>query len=208
MFTGIILETGNVKRIARRGDSYRLDVDCKKISEGLAIGESVAVNGVCLSVVENKKGLSFDVVENTVKSTNLKRITPGDKVNLEPALKAGDMMSGHMVSGHVDGEYRIKSEGKTAGGWVVDVSFARGDEKYLVPKGSVAIDGISLTVGEVHSSFFRIFLIPHTLENTTLKLKKNRDYVNVEFDMMGKYAGKKENGSSITKDMLIEKGFM
>ncbi len=208
MFTGIILETGSVRRMVRRGDSYRLEVECKKVSEGLGVGESVAVNGVCLSVVENTKGLSFDVVANTVKNTNLKRITPGDNVNLEPALKAGDMMSGHMVSGHVDGEYRIKSVGKTSGGWAIDVSFGRGDDKYLVPKGSVAIDGISLTVGEVHSSFFRIFIIPHTLENTTLKLKKNGDYVNVEFDMMGKYAGKNKNGSSITKKMLSEKGFM
>ncbi len=163
---------------------------------------------MCLSVVNQKDSLVFDVVGNTLSKTSLKRLKAADAVNLENALKLGDTLSGHMVSGHIDGERLVRNMKKTARGWVAEINTCPGDEKYLIPRGSVAIDGISLTVGELLRGFFRIFLIPHTLDNTTLKLKKTGDYVNVEFDMMAKYAEKKSTQGTITDSMLREKGFM
>ena len=208
MFTGIITEIGEVKNVIRKGNSFLLEVKCDKTPENIAIGDSVAVNGVCLSVVKKKGTLLFDVVKNTFDKTNLKRLKTGDPVNLENAMKLGDTLSGHMVSGHVDCERPIRNNKKTPKGWVLDIGLLPGDEKHLVPQGSVAIDGISLTVGEISGNFLRIFLIPHTLENTILKLKRTKDYVNLEFDMMAKYAEKKKPASAITENILRKKGFM
>lgn len=207
MFTGIITEIGKVKAIARKGPSVRLDVACEKTGADLKPGDSVAVNGVCLSVVDRGPSLGFDVVENTFTMTSLKRLKSGDEVNLENALKMGDALSGHMVSGHVDCERIVRGNKKTLKGWVLDIALNPGDEKYLVPKCSVAVDGVSLTVGELTRNYLRIFLIPHTLENTILKLKKTGDYVNLEFDMMGKYAEKRNSGGAITEELLRQKGF-
>ncbi|MGB2600123.1 MAG: riboflavin synthase [Candidatus Omnitrophota bacterium] len=208
MFTGIIKEIGKVKKITRKGSSFSLQVACADVNKDVQAGDSVAANGVCLSAVSSDSGsVTFDVVKNTFDTTNLKRLKAGDAVNLEDALRMGDKVSGHMVTGHVDGERAIKGNTKTAKGWAIDISALSGDEKYLVSKGAVAVDGVSLTIGELHGGSFRIFLIPHTLENTTLKLKKAGDYVNVEFDMMGKYAEKKKLKNPITEDMLRDKGF-
>ena len=208
MFTGIITEIGKVKSLSRRGGSYRLEINCKGTKDEVSIGDSVAVNGTCLSVVERNEPLTFDVVSNTLNNTNLKRLTSGSKVNLENALKVGDDLSGHMVSGHIDIERKVKRNQKTKDGWVLEVEVLREDEKHLVDKGSVAIDGVSLTVAEVKRGYFKVFLIPHTLGETTLESKKSGDYVNIEFDMMGKYAQKKEEKSNITSTFLKEKGFM
>ena len=208
MFTGIVEEIGEVKGIYRKGDSVRLTVSCDKIKEGLELGDSVAVNGVCLSVTGKEKDVTFDVVKNTFDLTGLKRLKAGSKVNLENAMTLGDKVSGHMVSGHIDGERIIKNNMKSSKGWTLDVSIQAGDEKYIVPKGSISIDGVSLTVGEVYSGAFRIFLIPHTLDNTILKDKKAGDYINVEFDTIAKYTQKQKREGSITKDFLQEKGFI
>jgi riboflavin synthase len=208
MFTGIVREIGTVKRAARKGSSYSLSIECSGIKDDLEMGDSVSVNGVCLSVVgRDSKSVSFDVVENTFNTTNLKRLKTGSAVNLESALQMGDKVSGHMVTGHVDGERVLKSNTKTPKGHVIEISVLSRDEKYLVSKGAVAIEGVSLTVGELVSGTLKVFLIPHTLENTTLKLKRSGDYVNVEFDIMAKYAEKKELKNSITEDMLRDKGF-
>ncbi len=208
MFTGIVQEIGEVKSISRRGDSVQLVISCGKIKEGLELGDSVAVNGVCLSVTGKEKDVTFDVVKNTFDLTSLKRLKCGSKVNLENAMRLGDKVSGHMVSGHIDGERIVKANTKTSKGWILEVSTSSGDDKYIIPKGSVCIDGVSLTIGEVYSGAFRIFLIPHTLDNTILKDKKAGDYINVEFDMMSKYTQKQKREGSITKDFLQEKGFM
>jgi len=208
MFTGMITEIGKVKSIIRKGSSARLMVSCSKVKENINLGDSIAVNGVCLSVVEKNSVLIFDVVGNTLNETNLKRLRSGDMVNLEGALKVGDDLSGHMVSGHIDGERVIKANQNTSKGWVLDIAVLPDDEKYLISKGSIAVDGISLTIGEISRSFLRIFLIPHTIENTTLNLKGRGSYVNLEFDMMAKYAEKQGPKSSITKNMLAEKGFI
>ena len=208
MFTGIITETGRVKNFIPGGVSARLEIACKTTAAGLGIGDSVAVNGVCLSITDIRDGLFFDVIGNTLERTNLKRLKPGDTVNLEGALRLGDALSGHMVSGHVDGERMIRGCRKTPKGWALDITALPGDKKYVLPRGSIAVDGVSLTVGEVLSGSFRIFLIPHTLSNTTLRFKKKGEYVNVEFDMMAKYAGGDNRKEAITENTLREKGFM
>jgi riboflavin synthase len=208
MFTGIIQEIGKTESIKKGSSSVKLEVSCEKIAEDVKLGDSISVNGTCLSVVDSKaKSLSFDVVINTFSVTNLKRLRAGSLVNLESALKLGEKVSGHMVTGHIDGERIVKSNSQTSRGWTIEVGTLPGDEEYLVSKGAVAIDGISLTIGELLPNSFKIFLIPHTLENTTLKLKKCGDYVNVEFDIMAKYA-KKNKGSNITEKILREKGFI
>lgn len=208
MFTGIIEEIGTVKGLTRKGSSARLGVSCDKVRENVKLGDSIAVNGVCLSVVETGGSLIFDAVINTLNKTNLKRLKSGDKVNLERALKMGDTLGGHIVSGHIDAERVVNKNQKTSAGWVLDIEMLPGDEKHLVEKGSVAIDGISLTVGEVSRGHFTIYLIPHTLNNCTIAAKKVGDHVNVEFDMLGKYAGSKDGQSSVTKDTLRDKGFI
>ncbi|MBD3297004.1 MAG: riboflavin synthase, partial [Candidatus Omnitrophica bacterium] len=162
MFTGIITETGAVKTFSRVGGGARIGVACDKTREGIEIGDSVAVNGVCLSVVEKNGTLLFDTLGNTLENTNLGSLRTGDRVNLEQALKAGDPMGGHMVSGHIDARRKILTGRDTAKGWQLDISLRRGDDRYIARKGSVAVDGVSLTVSEVRPDMMRIYLIPHT----------------------------------------------
>jgi riboflavin synthase len=207
VFTGIVGEIGKIKSVSRRGVSaVRLGVSCDKVRHDVKLGDSIAVNGVCLTVVATDGFLSFDVVGNTLNTTNLKRLKAGDPVNLENALRMGDTISGHMVTGHIDGERAVRAAKMTEKGWELDIETRSGDEKNIVPKASVSIDGVSLTVGAVFAKMFRLYIIPHTLENTTLKLRRLGDVVNVEFDMMTKHiAGRSE--SMITMGMLREKGF-
>lgn len=208
MFTGIITEIGTVRRIFRNSSGWRLEVYGRETSEGIREGESVSVNGVCLSVVSLKDPLAFDVVENTYKKTNLKRLMVGGKVNLEKALKIGDDVSGHMVSGHVDGERKVLNSAGTSSGWVIDIEMKDEDARCIVPRGSIAIDGVSLTVGEIKRKLFRIFLIPHTLKNTTLSKKNPGDHVNIEYDMNARYYGPGQKERSISMETLSEKGFI
>ncbi len=194
MFTGIVEGTARVKMVSRRGTAARLEIDSLEAASDVKIGDSIAINGVCLTVTGKKNSvLFFDAVGNTLKKTGIKRLKPSDEVNLENALKIGDSVSGHMVSGHVDGERSVRGNKNTSRGRAFDVGILPGDEKYLVVGGSVAVDGVSLTVGAILRGFFRIFLIPHTFSNTTLKKKKTGDWVNVEFDMLAKYALKNKN---------------
>jgi len=207
MFTGIIEETGKVRSVKPGPAGAVITVDCEKIKDGLGVGDSVAVNGVCLSVTDIGESVSFDAVKNTLAGTNLKKLRAGSKVNLENAMKLGEKVSGHMVSGHVDGSRRVIKNASGTGGWVLDIATEKSDKRYLVPKGSVAVDGVSLTVGEVRGSFFRIFLIPITLGETTLKSLKPGDHVNIEFDTLAKYAEKRGAGS-ISEETLRRTGFM
>ena len=208
MFTGIITEVGTAKRITRYGKTACLEVKCEKIRDALEPGDSVSVNGVCLSVVKKDITVAFDVVKNTMRSTNLKRLRPGQPVNLECALRLGDDLSGHMVSGHVDGERCVRANRSTARGWALEIAMLPGDRKHFFPKGSVSVDGISLTVAELLDNAFRVFVIPHTLDNTTLKYRKAGDFVNVEFDIMLKYAEKHSMRPSSFEKLLEEEGFV
>jgi riboflavin synthase len=187
MFTGIIEELGTVIRF----DNYKglrcLTVKAEKASEGVEIGDSVAINGACLTVVKiDKNNLSFEIMPETLNHTNLKDLKLWERVNLERALRLDDRVSGHLVSGHIDGIGIIRDKRIMAQNTVFEISIDKKLIKYISPKGSVAIDGISLTIGEVRGNIFRVYLIPHTLKNTTLGFKGHSAKVNIEVDMTAK----------------------
>ena len=187
MFSGIVEELGEVKRISKRGNITLFDIAAKKVLEDAKIGDSICLNGACLTVIKNESGtLSFEAMPETLKITNLGLLSISDKVNLERSLKVGDRISGHFVTGHVDciGIIRRKNyiRGNLCFEVVVPVNFLR----YILPKGSVALDGISLTIAEKKPASFTVYIIPHTIKNTTLGLKGPSDKVNIEFDILAK----------------------
>ncbi len=215
MFTGLVAELGTVQELARQGISYHLTVRAFKVLEGLKIGDSVAVNGVCLTVVRlGGEGFTADVMPETVRLTNIGLLRSGDRVNLERTLRLCDGLDGHIVSGHVEGLGTILSERAEGIARVVSFSAEPRLLKYILPKGSIAIDGISLTVTEVRGDGFSVSLIPHTVKETTLGCKTVGDKVNLETDIIGKYVermlswDKKQPGESLSKDILLENGFM
>ena len=187
MFTGIVEELGSVKACLRQGMVYRLAIECSKVLEATRIGDSIAVNGVCLTVTSIEKPvIFFDVMAETARSTNIGSLRAAEKVNLERSLKVGDRVSGHFVLGHVDCEGVIRSKGYVRDNLAFEISVKPGFLKYAVPKGSIAIDGISLTISEKRSGTVSVYIIPHTLKNTTLGFKGPSDRVNIEFDMLAK----------------------
>mgnify|MGYP000055138469 CR=1 FL=1 len=215
MFTGIVEETGKIRSAQTGGTSGRLDIEADMVIEGTKIGDSIAVNGVCLTVVElGTDGFTADVMPETAERSSLGKCRPGDKVNLERAMAADGRFGGHIVSGHIDGTGRIESlEDDGIAVWV-SIRAEKALLKYIVEKGSVAIDGISLTVAYVDGDRFKVSVIPHTGEATMLLEKKPGDTVNLENDIIGKYVDKlmhfrDETGeeSEITMDFLIENGF-
>lgn len=194
MFTGIVEETGVVKRIEPSDNAVRLTVQPRLCARGLKIGDSMAVNGCCLTVVEiRRRGRDrlarFDLLQETWRRTNLQYVQPGSLVNLERSLRADSRMGGHFVTGHIDGVGRIVRWERSGQDWVLDVDAPREVMQYLVYKGSVAVDGISLTVAEVLRKGLRIWIIPHTWEVTNLRDRQVGDAVNLEADLVGKYVG-------------------
>ncbi len=187
MFTGIIEELGEVKRINRYGRVNAFEIKAVKACEGISIGDSVAVNGVCLTVTERKTDvLIFQVLPQTLKITNLGFVKVNDKVNLERALRLGDRLSGHFVTGHVDCQGIIRKKNYMEGNLCFEICVPAEFMKYMLPKGSVTVDGISLTIAGRKPNTFTSYVIPHTLDNTTLKFKKVSDAVNIEFDILAK----------------------
>ena len=188
MFTGIIEETGRIRSIALTGNSGKIAVGAKKVLEGTKIGDSIAVNGVCLTVVSlQRDGFTADVMAETARRSSLGGLHPGDYVNLERAMAAGGRFGGHLVSGHIDGTgiiTRLKKEENAV--WVT-IETVPEILRLIVEKGSVCIDGISLTVAAVADHDFRGSVIPHTGEETTLLRKSPGDRVNLENDIVGKY---------------------
>ena len=189
MFTGIIEELGSVLRCAPRDGTWRLEVSARQLFENMKIGESVAVNGVCLTMVERGNGwCAFDVGPETLRMSNLKELRPQDPVNLEQALRLGAPVGGHLVSGHVDGVGSISRAVPEADTLRMTIDVESQElERYLIPKGSVAVDGVSLTIAELREGSFDVMLIPHTLQVTTLGTKRVGGHVNLEMDMIGKY---------------------
>ncbi len=191
MFTGIIEETGIVERINFTGNSGNIKIRAKKVLEGTKIGDSIAVNGICLTVVSmTGDSFSADVMAETVRRSSLLQSTAGHRVNLERAMAADGRFGGHIVSGHIDGTgtiCSIKTEENAV--WY---RIKAGDEilKHIVEKGSIAIDGISLTVADVQKNEFAVSVIPHTRRETILSDKKTGDAVNLETDVVGKYVEK------------------
>lgn len=187
MFSGIIEELGQVKRIFRSGKNGRLEIRADKVLEGTEIGDSISVNGACLTVTQKERGaLSFEVIPETLKVTNLGSLRISDKVNLERSLKLGDRISGHFVTGHIDCTGIIRKKQYINDNLGFQIAVAPEFIKYCIPKGSITVDGISLTLADIRSNTFTVYIIPHTLRNTTLGFKGHSDKVNVEFDILAK----------------------
>jgi len=191
MFTGIIEETGRVVAFRPEADAWRLEVAAERIVEGLALGDSVAVDGCCLTVVERAdRHVAFDVLEETRRCTHFPGLRPGALVNLERSLSMAGRIGGHFVTGHVDGVGMIEALEPRGRDRYLRVAGPPGGGRHLVPKGSIAIDGISLTLAEVSGDTFAVWLIPHTVASTNVRERGEGDAVNLEFDLLGKYVEK------------------
>ena len=212
MFTGIIEEVGTIRHVQTGGTSCVLTVGATKILSDVQIGDSIAVNGTCLTVCRFDAGsFSADVMPETMRRTNLGMLAPGSKVNLERALAANGRFGGHIVSGHIDGTGQIRSLVREENAVCVTVMARPELLHYVVEKGSIAIDGISLTVAKVTKQDFAVSIIPHTGAETTLLQRKPGDIVNLECDIIAKYIEKLlGNGGSggITPHFLAEHGFI
>lgn len=206
MFTGIVEEIGHIHHISKTSRAEKLVISCEKVLEGTKIGDSIAVNGTCLTVTA-MDGTSFsaDVTPETMRRTAFSLFRPGTPVNLERALRLGDRLGGHIMMGHVDGTGRILSMKKDDNAVNISISTDRKWMRYIIEKGSVAVDGISLTVAGRTEKSFSIALIPHTGSETALLLKHPGDLVNLECDYLGKYVEqllKEGPTEGLTKGML------
>lgn len=196
MFTGIVEELGTVAAVEDQGDAIRLTVQASTVLEDAGLGDSISVNGCCLTVVSHD-GLQWtaDVMQETLDKTSLQGVRPGDRVNLERAVTAEKRLGGHIVQGHVDGVGHVVSRTPSEHWEVVEISMPAPDTKgslgrYLVDKGSITVDGVSLTVVEVTGDTFTVSLIPETLARTTLGLRRPGDRVNLEVDIIAKHVEK------------------
>lgn len=217
MFTGIVEELGKIKGIQRGSKSARLTISAKVVLQGVRLGDSIAVNGVCLTVTEfSEEQFSVDVMAETLDKSNIGELKSGDLVNLERAMAVGDRLGGHIVSGHIDGVGKIAGEQHVDIAKLVEIEAPPQVLKYVIRKGSIAIDGISLTVVDVSDKSFSVSLIPHTAKLTTLGYKKIGHSVNLEGDILGKYVermlGLKEEEKTrkgdISTDFLAQHGFI
>lgn len=214
MFTGIIEEQGKIRSVSLGGNSGKISVRAEKVLEGTKVGDSIAVNGVCLTVILlQKDGFTADVMAETVRRSNLGHLRPGDKVNLERAMAAGGRFGGHIVSGHIDGTGTIVSLRKEENAVWVGIRAEPEIMRLVIEKGSICIDGISLTVAAVGTDNFQVSVIPHTGEETTLLKKQQGEMVNLENDIVGKYverlmglreAENNHSQGSLTMDQLKE----
>ncbi|MEK3977971.1 riboflavin synthase [Psychrobacillus sp. FSL K6-2836] len=211
MFTGIIEELGTVKNVQKSGSSMQLVIRAERILEDIKLGDSIAVNGVCLTVIEfSQSEFTVDVMPETFDATTTNLLNSGSAVNLERAMAANGRFGGHFVSGHVDGVGTILKKRPTANAVYIDIKVPEELSHFCIPKGSITIDGTSLTIFEISKSMITVSLIPHTNKETVLGMKKERELVNIESDMLGKYmhqyiTNKKE--STITQDFLKQNGF-
>jgi riboflavin synthase len=195
VFTGIIEELGTIKNIKEGKDFFRFEIGCQKILRGQKIGSSISINGCCLTIVKkNTKSFLVDLTEETLKKTNLGDLNVGSKVNLETSLRVNSLakemnsqLGGHLVLGHVDTRGKILKIKKLSKSHTVEIKFPVKFTKFLIHVGSVAIDGISMTVAEIKKESFVVSVIPHTWKVTIFHLKKENDNVNLEFDVIGKY---------------------
>jgi len=215
MFTGLIEEVGRVSGLDRMGAGARLHVSCGLPQTDIRLGDSIAVNGVCLTVVEMSAGrLSFDVSPETLARTTFRSVHSGSAVNLERALRVGDRLGGHLVSGHVDCIAVVRDRREVSGNIVFSFRLAERFSRYCIEKGSVAIDGISLTINTVSGDGFSVNIIPHTGDKTTLRLLKPGDEVNIETDVIGKYVerllagGNDGSQKGVSLELLAKSGFL
>ena len=214
MFTGIVEEVGAIKNIKRGQHSAVLTIHAKTVLEETRIGDSIAVNGICLTVTRLfPDGFSADVMHETLNRSSLGKLVSGSAVNLERAMAADGRFGGHIVSGHIDGTGKVIAITKDDNAIWYQIKTDIGILKYIVEKGSVAIDGISLTVAKTDSHSFSVSIIPHTAKETTLSLKRCGDVVNLENDIVGKYIERflalreEEPQTGITREFLLKNGF-
>lgn len=221
MFTGIIEEIGTVKEFTKSGNNALIVVECQKILEDTdvsrltshvsLIGDSVAVNGVCQTVTKfDKSSFTAQVSSETLKVTTFSKLKKGDKVNLERALSVNGRLGGHIVTGHIDGLAKVKNIQKLSEFYNINFEIESNLTKYVAKKGSVALNGISLTVADIVGNEFSVAIIPHTFENTTLNYLKAGDFVNFEVDILAKYVEKilsTGNNKAIDENFLMENGF-
>ena len=213
MFTGIIGGLGSVRRLTRHDEDAVLECETSIDLSDVRIGDSISVNGACLTVVV-KSGRSFaaDVSAETLMRTNLGMLRPADNVNLEKSLRLHDFLGGHIVLGHVDGIGRIRELTPKAGSLLFRVEVDEGLSRYIVAKGSIAIDGISLTVNSCEKASFYVNIIPHTARSTTMGKRKVGDQVNIETDIIGKYVEKLlvrgKTGGGLDMEFLAKHGFL
>lgn len=215
MFTGIIEEKGTVRGARQAGRSMHLDIACQQVLHGVNQGDSIAVNGVCLTVVEHGPDhFTADVMPETWAKTTLGDLKPGDPVNLERSMQAGGRFGGHIVQGHVDGVGTIRRIEPAEIARLVTIAAPPEVLRYVVPKGSVAVDGISLTVIETGDGWFSLGIIPHTWQVTTMGHRRPGDRVNLEADILGKYVEKfvtarfgPPAAGGVTADLLRKAGF-
>lgn len=216
MFTGIIEEVGEIGRIQRQPGGAAMDVRCRLVLEEGRPGDSIAVNGVCLTVEEIKDGwFSCTVSEESLERTTLRNAAVGDPVNLERALALGGRVGGHLVSGHVERTGTIQSLVRAGRSWTLVVSFPDDFQPFVIEKGSVAVDGVSLTIAGLQRDRFEVSLIPETFEKTTFALKRSGDSVNLEPDLILKYVRSAvasflgvKSDSGLTLEKLLRSGFI
>ncbi len=218
MFTGIVEEKGSIKAIQSGAHSIRLTASCRKVLDGSRIGDSIAVNGICLTAAElGPDWFIADVMPETMRRTNLQHLRPQDPVNLERALKFGDRLGGHLVSGHIDGTGKlIRRIAEDNAIWLT-IEADPAILHYVIAKGSIALNGVSLTVAGINSQFLQVSLIPHTADSTTLKELRVGDLINIECDLIGKYIEKlllkpaadpcSGNENGLTMEFLQKNGF-
>ena len=215
MFTGIIEHVGRVAALTQNGGKGELRAEIGPLAEGTRVGDSIAVDGACLTVIRLSGGMAdFDVSGETLRVTTTGALRPGAEVNLERALRAGDRLGGHFVLGHVDAVGTIVAITKSSAQVTLKVNAPAQVIAQIIPKGSIAADGISLTVAKLAGDAFSVAVIPHTFANTTLRGKRAGDRVNLELDMIGKYVARlmgrapaTPGGGAISEDFLAEHGF-
>jgi len=206
VFTGIIESLGTIKQITSKGEGRVIKIDCDLDLSGTKIGDSIAVNGACLTVVRlDKNAFQVDMAPETVDRTTFKTLTTGARVNIERALKLSDRIDGHLVSGHIDGIGTVARVTKKSNAVIVQVNVSPALGADMIEKGSVAIDGISLTINQCSPEDFEVSIIPHTAGITTIGLKRIGDGVNIETDMIGKYV-KKSLGERLSKNDALSQG--
>ena len=214
MFTGIIEEIGIVKEFSTSGENALVAVECQKILEDVQIGDSIAIDGVCQTVTAiSKNSFSAQISSQTLKVTNFLNLKTGANVNLERALTLSTRVGGHLVSGHIDGLAKVKNIQKQSDFYNLKFELEKDLLKYLAKKGSIAVNGVSLTLADVVSNEFYVAAIPHTFENTNLKWLKIGDFVNIETDILAKYVenflstGNNGNKDRVDENFLKENGF-
>lgn len=216
MFTGLILEMGELTSLKRRSGGAVLTLKADRIATAAATGDSIAINGVCLTVIAiNNNGISFDLSDETLSATNLGRLKPGDRINLESSLTPDSKMGGHFVTGHVDSAGKIRSRETSGDMLKFEIEAPPDVLHFLVKKGSVAVDGISLTVVDILKDGFTLIIIPHTARLTTLGFKGPGDTVNLETDILGKYVARfmnreedKNNKDARFMESLMKGGYI